>query len=253
MLVIVGVYVAQVAIWLYLSQWLFEGKAWATSIVFATAFLAQYALFVWKRNKEARSRRAEGDTHARQLQQLHGMLNSLPRSRSREQLLENILAYLKNTIPNSTCAVYLATDDKNGILKLDRLTWYDSESLPVPDRVPVMDAVTQKTPFTAYEKNENNGLQVRVLSTLSGRLRSVGAVDLYKPEGLSPEESALYQSLIDYASNLWALYESLASWEEEAFIDPLTGVWNRRYIMRRQRARSHSYGSRRARSVDCSQ
>jgi diguanylate cyclase (GGDEF)-like protein len=216
-----------------LLQEIFEGKKWPTFILFALAVacLAWCVLFVWKENKKARSERAkENAAHAQQLQQLRDMFHSLSCARNREQLLERILEYLKNTIPNSACAVYFITNDQNRILNLNRLTCYEPKNLPVPDRVAVIDVVNQKIPFTTCLEN---GLRTRLLSTLSGRLQSVGAVDLYKPEGFSPDEFELFQSLIDYASTLWALYESLATWEEEAFIDPLTGLGNRRYIMRR--------------------
>jgi diguanylate cyclase (GGDEF)-like protein len=229
--VLIGAQVAQWAIWLYLIQEFFEEKAWLAFLVFAATLAAQYALFVWSGNKTARSESAEENIHAQRLyERFHEMMCSLTNSQNREQLLERILEYLKNKIPDSACAVYLASDDEKGILKLNCLNRYESEKLPLPDRIPVMDAVNRRVPMTICREN---AMQTRAISTLSCRSRSVGAVDLYKPGGLSFQESALYQLSIDYASSLWSLYDFLTLLEEEAFIDPLTGVWNRRYMTRR--------------------
>jgi diguanylate cyclase (GGDEF)-like protein len=43
----------------------------------------------------------------------------------------------------------------------------------------------------------------------------------------------MYQLLVDYVAGFWMLYDLMALREQEAFIDPLTGIWNRRYMIRR--------------------
>ncbi len=44
------------------------------------------------------------------------------------------------------------------------------------------------------------------------------------------EELNLFQIISDYTSTLWKLHEMLDKLENQAQIDPLTGLWNRRYM-----------------------
>jgi diguanylate cyclase (GGDEF)-like protein len=99
----------------------------------------------------------------------------------------------------------------------------------VPD-TRVTDSIATNSSFAEYDEK---GLETRRISPVFFQDRVIGAVDIRKPSGMSSSELKLYQLLIDYVSGFWTLYDLLARREEEASIDPLTGIWNRRYILRR--------------------
>jgi len=51
--------------------------------------------------------------------------------------------------------------------------------------------------------------------------------------GFSPSERELLEITAEHGATFWVLNNLLAERRQEALIDPLTQVWNRRYIMRR--------------------
>jgi diguanylate cyclase (GGDEF)-like protein len=180
---------------------------------------------------EEQSDRSELDTHAQHLQRLHSLIHSLLRTQNRDHLLDGMLQYLKEVVSDSVCVVYLFVDDKiNGDSQLERLAGYEEEDIPLPDSALVLDAIIQKNSLMEYDER---GMEIRRVSPLIFQTQSVGAVDLHKPSGLLPTELKMYQLLVDYVSGFWVLYDLMAIREEEAFIDPLTGIWNRRYMIRR--------------------
>ena len=176
------------------------------------------------------------------LQQLHFLIHSLLRTQHRDHLVEGMLEYLKSTIANSACAVYRSIGDKqrgknkpNSKVELECVAWYEVDGIAIPDTAMVEQAMTTKAPFM---ERSPGGLATRVVSPLTFQSRSVGALDLCKPSGLQPSELEMHQLLVDYVSGFWVLYDLLALREEEAFIDPLTGIWNRRYMLRRMQEES---------------
>jgi diguanylate cyclase (GGDEF)-like protein len=180
---------------------------------------------------EEQSDRSELDTHAQHLQRLHSLIHSLLRTQNRDHLLDGMLQYLKEVVSNSVCAVYLFVDDQlNGNPQLERLTGYEEEAIALPDSSLVLEAITRKNSLMEYDER---GMETRRVSPLIFQAHCVGAVDLRKPSGLLPTELKMYQLLVDYVSGFWVLYDLMAIREEEAFIDPLTGIWNRRYMIRR--------------------
>jgi diguanylate cyclase (GGDEF)-like protein len=98
-----------------------------------------------------------------------------------------------------------------------------------------MKSILANTPFT--ECNET-GLETRRSSPSFFQDRSVGAMEIRKPSGMLSPELEIYRLLIDYISGFWTLYDILLQREEEASIDPLTGIWNRRYMIRRLKEES---------------
>jgi len=178
---------------------------------------------------EEQSSRSELDHYTHQLHQLHTLIHSLLLTHNRDHLLEGMLGYLKNVIPNSACAVYLFEHDNAGITKMERLAWYDEEDIPIPDNELVLKSAHSMTSLVEYA----DGRESRRVSPIVFQSRIVGAVDLCKPLGIQPKEIKMYQLLIDYVSSFWVLYDLIARREEEASVDPLTGIWNRRYIFRR--------------------
>ncbi len=180
---------------------------------------------------EEQRNRSELDVHADRLQQLHSLIHTLLRTRNRDHLLEGMLGYLKSVISDSVCAVYLFVRNKNsGDSKLERLAWYDEENIPVPESDLVLKAIALETPLTEYG---GNGLETRRISPIIFQTHNVGAVDLYKPSGMQPSELKMLQLLVDYVSGFWVLYDLMALREEEASVDLLTGIWNRRYMIHR--------------------
>ncbi|MDR1376470.1 MAG: diguanylate cyclase [Synergistaceae bacterium] len=180
---------------------------------------------------EEQSDRSELDTHAQHLQRLHSLIHSLLRTQNRDHLLDGMLQYLKEVVSDSVCVVYLFVDDKiSGNSQLERLAGYEEEGISLPDSALVLDAINQKNSLMEYDER---GMEIRRVSPLIFQTHSVGAVDLHKPSGLLPMELKMYQLLVDYVSGFWVLYDLMAIREEEAFIDPLTGIWNRRYMIRR--------------------
>jgi len=179
---------------------------------------------------EEQSSRSELDVYTQQLHKLHVLIRSLLLTHNRDHLLEGMLGYLKSVIPNSACVVYLLEEDPAGTTKMERLAWYGEDVIPMPDNELVLKSAHSRTPLTEYS---GMGLQLRHVSPISFQSRIVGVVDLYKPLGIQPKELKMYQLLIDYVSSLWVLYDLIVKKEEEASIDPLTGLWNRRYMFRR--------------------
>ncbi|MDR1649565.1 MAG: diguanylate cyclase [Synergistaceae bacterium] len=169
--------------------------------------------------------------HARRLQRLHDLVHSLLHAHSREQLLRETLDYLEATISDSACSVYLFVESKakSDSPKLERLTGYGEEGVSAPG-AQVMNSILTNSPFTECGEN---GLETRRISPIFFQDRSVGAVEIRKPSGILSSELEIYRLLIDYISGFWTLYDILAQREEEASVDPLTGVWNRRYMIRR--------------------
>ena len=181
---------------------------------------------------EEQSSRSELDVHAQRLHQLHSLINSLLATYNREHLLEGMLEYLNGIIPNAACAVYLFKNDPgdDGLMRMERLAWYEEDEIPLPEDDLALESAYSQVPVVKYN---DMGLESRCVSPVIFQSRAVGAVDVYKPAGIRPKELQMYQLLIDYSSSFWALYDLMALREEEASIDSLTGIWNRRYIVRR--------------------
>ncbi len=55
----------------------------------------------------------------------------------------------------------------------------------------------------------------------------------WNERGFTPSEKELLEITAEHGATFWVLNNLLAERRHEALIDPLTQVWNRRYIMRR--------------------
>ncbi|MDR1378363.1 MAG: diguanylate cyclase [Synergistaceae bacterium] len=174
--------------------------------------------------------RTELDTDAQQLQRLHGLIYSMLQTQNRKHLLDEVLKYLENMVKDSACAIYLFDENGKDSQKLKRLAYYEKEHIHIPNSDLVMEAIRDKASQMVYNEK---GVETRYVSPLVFQARSIGALDLHKPSGILPRELKMYQLLTDYVSSFWMLYDLMATREEEAFIDPLTGIWNRRYMIRR--------------------
>jgi len=180
---------------------------------------------------EEQSNRTELDRHTESLQQLHSLIHTLLITRNREHLLEGMLEYLKNVVSDFACAIYLSSGSTGGEgAQLDLLAWYNDEDVPIPETTPVLNAVAREVPLTEYG---DAGLETRCIVPIMFQKQSVGVIDLCKPSGLLPSELKVYQLLTDYVAGFWMLYDLMALREEEASVDSLTGIWNRRYMIRR--------------------
>jgi diguanylate cyclase (GGDEF)-like protein/PAS domain S-box-containing protein len=171
--------------------------------------------------------------HAEQLQRLHNLVHSLLRAQDRDHLLREMLDYLKATIPDSSCSVYFFAGGRadSGFPKAERLTGYGEEDFAASALdAQVMKSIVKNSSFKECNKK---GLETRRVSPIFFQDRSIGAVEIRKPSGIPSSELELYQLLIDYISGFWTLYDLLAQREVEASVDALTGIWNRRYIIRR--------------------
>jgi len=176
---------------------------------------------------------SELDLYTRQLHHLHSLIHSLLLTHNRDHLLEGMLGYIKSVIPGSSCAAYLfdfENDTAEGAVNIKRLAWYEEDDIPVPDNELSLKSVYSTTPLVEYT---GSGLESRRVSPIVYQSRTIGAVDLYKPIGFQPMELKMYQLLIDYVSSFWVLYDMIEKREEEASVDPLTGIWNRRYMITR--------------------
>jgi len=179
---------------------------------------------------EEQSSRSELNVFTQQLQKLHILIRSLLHTHNRDHLMEGMLGYLKSVIPDSACAVYIFEDNSADAAKMKRLAWYEEESIPVPSNGLVLKCAYSMTPLTEHSET---GMTLRRVSPIVFKSRIVGAVDLYKPSGIIPKELEMYQLLIDYVSSFWVLYDLIVKKEEEASVDHLTGLWNRRYMLNR--------------------
>lgn len=167
--------------------------------------------------------------HNAHLETLHSLIHTLLQTRNRDHLLEGMLGYLKNTILSSSCAVYLSTWRKDSEdFSLKRLAWYDEEGIPVPSSSSVQTAIIHQRPLVEPERDL---VKTRAISPIIFQTHTLGAVDIYKPSGLSSTDLKIFQLLVDYVAGFWILYDLLALREEEASIDALTGIWNRRSII----------------------
>jgi diguanylate cyclase (GGDEF)-like protein len=180
---------------------------------------------------EEQSNRAELDRHTGSLQQLHSLIHTLLLTHNRDHLLEGMLEYLKNVVSDSACAVYLFSGARNGEeAGLELLAWHSDENISVPETSLVLDAAIRETPVV---ERGDSSLETRWIDPVVFEKRNVGVIDLWKPSGLQPAELKIYQLLTDYVAGFWMLYDLMAQREEEASVDPLTGIWNRRYMIRR--------------------
>ncbi|MDR1873850.1 MAG: diguanylate cyclase [Synergistaceae bacterium] len=180
---------------------------------------------------EEQSNRAELDRHTESLQQLHSLIHTLLRTRNRGHLLEGMLEYLKKVVSDFTCAIYLFTGGlEDGGQKLELLAWHNDEGFSIPGTAPVLNAAIQEMQVVEYGESS---LETRWIVPVIFEKQSVGVIDLWKPSGLQPAELKVYQLLTDYVAGFWMLYDLMTQREEEASVDPLTGIWNRRYMIRR--------------------
>ena len=179
---------------------------------------------------QEQSSRSELNIFTQQLQKLHILIRSLLHTHNRDHLMEGMLGYLNSIIPDSACAVYIFDNNSANTAKMECLAWYEEESIPVPSHDLVLKCAHSTTSLAEHSET---GLTLRRVSPIVFKSRIVGAVDLYKPSGITPKELEMYQLLIDYASSFWVLYDLIVKKEEEASIDPLTGLWNRRYMLNR--------------------
>ncbi|MDR1732831.1 MAG: diguanylate cyclase [Synergistaceae bacterium] len=189
---------------------------------------------------EEQSQRMELDRYTDSLQRLHSLIHTLLKSRNRDHLLEGMLEYLKNALSDFACAIYLFTgpkEDRGSSLEL--LAWHNAENIALPDTAPILNAAARGIPVVEYS---DSGQETRWIVPIVFQKQSVGVIDLFKPSGLLPAEVKIYQLLTDYVAGFWMLYNIMALREEEASVDPLTGIWNRRYMIRRLQEESDRIG-----------
>jgi diguanylate cyclase (GGDEF)-like protein/PAS domain S-box-containing protein len=165
------------------------------------------------------------NVRARRLQSLHDLVHSLLQTRSRSDLIGGVIEYLRTAVPDSACAIYALEGDRKQKKTLRRVAEYGN----APDDGRAEAALKSGTPFVGT----SGGAETRRVTPLIFQDDRVGVIDLHKPSGLSPGEAELYRLLSDYVAALWVLYDIVALREMEAFIDPLTGIWNRRYMFQR--------------------
>ena len=174
--------------------------------------------------------RAELDKKAKQLGFLHRVIQHLAAERTNEKLSKKIVDILGSELGFPLVGILVPGGEGGGMSLLAGHSG-DTGGVDMMSRFagPSREALRTGSPFAMGEDERPAILAVPL--SFNGNVFAVLAA--CNEKGFSPSEKELLEITAEHGSTFWVLNNLLAERRHEALIDPLTQVWNRRYIMRR--------------------
>ncbi len=156
------------------------------------------------------------------LRMLHELVQQMAQARNNEDILKKICS------SGLFAAVHIYKTDTGGRLNACPCALCEEDGFPLP--VEVMEM--QRVPHTSWESHE---LSYRYNSAFSICYNNqfLGLIRVCSDQPCSEQEIELESILAEQTGVFWELNNLIAQRELEAMIDPLTSVWNRRYMLAR--------------------
>ncbi|GAB1485349.1 hypothetical protein MASR2M79_03960 [Aminivibrio sp.] len=182
-------------------------------------------------HQEELTAKAELNKRVRQLEFLHGVISRVARVRTNEDLFSKIVDILVTEIEFPRAAFFVP--DPLGPRKLKVLAEAARSS---GERENILCCREEaEMAFLSGEKRERRaearrtGLAMPMI--FDGKV--FGVLTACSKNGFSDTDEKLLEIIAEHMATFWALNNIIASRRREALIDPLTEVWNRRFIIER--------------------
>jgi diguanylate cyclase (GGDEF)-like protein/PAS domain S-box-containing protein len=175
--------------------------------------------------------RAELDNKAKQLGFLHRVVQHLAAERTNEDLSRKIVDILGKELDFPLVGIFVPGGKKGQQLSL--LAGFPEGEGTTEDFPCLLSetAAALSTGRPAERGGTDGPTALAVPLSFNGDVFAVLAA--CDERGFSPSERELLEITAEHGSTFWVLNNMLAERRHEALIDPLTQVWNRRYIMGR--------------------
>jgi diguanylate cyclase (GGDEF)-like protein/PAS domain S-box-containing protein len=172
-----------------------------------------------------------------QLQLLHELVQLVMTERSNEDMARDVTTALVKDFGFRYASMLPAASGRDAAPT-------EAGRAETPDRSLRMEAFDSRSEATRANANgERTGVAIPV--ALGEQF--YGVLSVARDEGMSDDDIRLFVLLADHISGFWALNEFILARQKEAWEDPLTGVWNRRYMIRKleeEDRRMNRYGGR---------
>lgn len=174
---------------------------------------------------------AELDKTARQLSFLHRVVQLLAAERTNEDLSRKIVDVLAKELGFTCAGIFVPCEnEKRGFTPV--AGGFDecrSGKITPTMTEEVERAFNSGRAAGGGEKTPKSSLAAPL--SFNGEVFAVLAVERDKP--FSPQEREILEIIAEHGATFWALNNLIEKRRHEALIDPLTQVWNRRYIVHR--------------------
>jgi len=174
--------------------------------------------------------RRELDRKASQLGFLHRMIREMAAERTNEDLSGKIVGILGTELGFPTVGILVPGEEEGN----SRLLAGYSGGAEEKDVLPCISGAADEALRTGKPvglEGDEGPATLAVPMSFNGHVFAVLAA--CNERGFSPSERELLEITAEHGATFWVLNNLLAERRQEALIDPLTQVWNRRYIMRR--------------------
>lgn len=174
--------------------------------------------------------RQELDRKATQLRFLHGVIQQIAAVRNNEALARKIVDVLFDELGFPGAGFYIPPPkgESAPVLVAGR-SREERESCSPGCELEAGAAMRSRTPV---ERGENGrALVLSIPAMFEGEV--FGALGARHDVGFSAADRELLEITAEHMTTFWALNNLLAQRRHESLVDPLTQVWNRRYIMHR--------------------
>lgn len=174
--------------------------------------------------------RQDLDRKATQLRFLHRMIQQIAAERNNEELARKIVDVLFDELNFPGAGFYTPpAKGESGSIPVAWKAREDCESCSLGCELEAGAAMRSRTPVERGENGRTLALSIPV--TFEGEV--FGALCARHDVGFSAADRELLEITAEHMTTFWALNNLLAQRRRESLIDPLTQVWNRRYIMHR--------------------
>ena len=174
--------------------------------------------------------RRELDRKASQLGFLHRMIREMAAERTNEDLSGKIVGILGTELGFPTVGILVPGEEEGNSRLLAGYSGGAEEKDVLPCISGAADEALRTGKPVGLEGDEGSAT-LAVPMSFNGHVFAVLAA--CNERGFSPSERELLEITAEHGATFWVLNNLLAERRHEALIDPLTQVWNRRYIMRR--------------------
>ncbi len=174
--------------------------------------------------------RRELDRKASQLRFLHRVIQQIAAERSNEALARKIVDVLYDELGFPGAGFYAPPPKgENAPLLIAGRSGTERDICSPGCELEAGAAMRSRT---AVERSENTGTLVFAIPVaFEGEI--FGALCARHDQGFSASDRELLEITAEHMTTFWALNNLLAQRRHESLVDPLTQVWNRRYIMHR--------------------
>jgi diguanylate cyclase (GGDEF)-like protein/PAS domain S-box-containing protein len=177
--------------------------------------------------------RTELNTKAEQLRSLHSVVQQLAVERVNIKLSRRIADILGDELGYSMAGVFVPDGASPGAILL--LEGFPSGSQEWEERVftSLREAAAEVLDGGgAAEKSPGSPIRTLAVPIAFGN-EVFAALAVSSEGGISPSDKDLLEIIAEHGATFWLLNNMLAERRREALIDPLTQVWNRRFLLQR--------------------